>query len=192
MRIILSFISLFVSLLAFPALSAWQIDNANSALSFVTIKKEDVAEAHKFNALNGSLDESGKVQFMIDLSSVNTNVPIRDQRMQEFLFNTKLFPKAQFDSQLDMAQFNSILIGHSALMKLTGEISLHDQKQKVTIAVLVAKLSNASFIVSSMQPVLINAEHFGLTDGVKKLQELAGLPSISNAVSVNFVLSFTQ
>ena len=181
-----------ISLVAFPALSAWQLDNEKSLLSFISIKKSDVAEVHHFNQLSGSLEESGKVNFDIDLISVDTNIAIRNERMKEFLFNVDAFPKAQFNSQLDMKNFNKIAVGHSDVMKLTGDISLHGKIQKVMVEVLVAKLSEQHFIVTSMKPIILNAKYFALGAGINKLKDLAKLPSISNAVPVSFVLSFTQ
>ena len=188
MRLVL----LFISIITFPAMSAWQLDNDKSSLSFISIKKNDIAEAHHFNQLSGSLDDQGKVIFDIALISVDTNIAIRNERMKEFLFNAEVFPKASFNAQLNMKLFNEIALGSSSLMTLVGEIDLHGQKQKVKVEVLVAKLSPTSFVVVSMKPVLLNAQRFGLTGGVKKLQELANLPSISNAVPVSFVLSFTR
>lgn len=43
-------------------------------------------------------------------------------------------------------------------------------------------------MVTSAQPVIINATDYGLTDGINKLRDLAGLPSISYAVPVTFTL----
>jgi len=181
-----------VSLVTFPAFSAYQLDNQLSSLSFISIKKGDIAEVHQFNQLAGSVDDNGKVSFSIDLSSVNTNIPIRDDRMKEHLFNINVFPKATFNAQLDMTKLSAIQVGSSGVMKLTGDINLHGQTQKVMLEVLVANLSDNKLVVSSMKPVIINAQRFALVDGVKKLQELAGLPSISNAVPLSFVLSFKK
>ena len=91
-----------------------------------------------------------------------------------------------------MDKFNAIAKNSSGVMKLTGEINLHGKIHKVMVDVLVAKLSDNEIIVSSMKPVLLNAQKFGLDAGVNKLKELAKLPSISNAVPVSFVLSFIQ
>ena len=184
------FILLFISLVAFPALSEWQLDNQHSSLSFISIKKSEIAEVHQFKQLSGSLTSDGQVSFKIDLLSVDTNVAIRNERMKEFLFNTDLYPTASFDAQLNMEKFNLITIGRTGTLTLTGEIDLHGKKQKVMSDVLVAKLSEKSFVVSSMKPIILNAQQFGLTEGVKKLQALARLPSISNAVPVSFVLTF--
>jgi polyisoprenoid-binding protein YceI len=184
------FFLLFISLVTFPALSDWQLDNQHSSLSFISIKNTEVAEAHHFNELSGSLTSDGHVNFTIDLLSVDSNVVIRNERMKEFLFNTELYPTASFIAQLDMKKFNIIAVGQTGKLKLVGKISLHGQEQKVMSDVLVAKLSEKSFVVSSMKPIIVNAQQFGLTEGVKKLQELAKLPSISNAVPVSFVLTF--
>ncbi|WDE11618.1 YceI family protein [Thalassomonas haliotis] len=190
MRILL--LSLLVSLTTFPAFSAWLLDNQFSKLSFVTIKKGDIAENHHFARLAGKVNKSGKVNFTVDLTSVDTKIAIRDDRMKQFLFNTDKFPKANFKAKLDMQKIDKLASGKTLLMPLTGSISLHGQKQEVSTQVLVAKLSKDKFVVSSMQPVLINAKNYDLVAGVAKLRELAGLPSISNAVPVSFVLSFNQ
>jgi polyisoprenoid-binding protein YceI len=186
------FILLFIGLVAFPALSNWQLDNHHSSLSFISIKNTDIAEAHHFNQLSGSLTNDGQISFIIDLLSVDTNIAIRNDRMKQFLFNTKLFPTANFNAQLDMKKFHLIAVGQTGLLKLAGEVNLHGRKQKMMFDVLVAKLSEKSFVVSAMKPVLLNAQQFGLSDGVKKLQELAKLPSISAAVPLSFVLTFNE
>jgi hypothetical protein len=55
-----------------------------------------------------------------------------------------------------------------------------------------AKLDNATVMVASTQPLVIDAAKFGLSDGVEKLREIAGLDSISNAVPVTFVMTFVD
>ncbi len=189
MRIISVLFTLFV---AFPAFCDWHLENELSSLSFVTIKKADVGEVHEFTELSGNINKQGQVEFSVNLSSVNTNIDIRNERMKKYLFNIGMFPKALFSAQLDQAALKAIKTGSSALMKLAGTIDLHGQKQAVTTKVLVAKLSDKQLVVSSMQPILIKAKDFKLIDGISKLRELAHLPSISNVVPVSFVLTFIQ
>ncbi len=40
--------------------------------------------------------------------------------------------------------------------------------------------------------MIVHQQDFSLTEGINKLQELAGLPSITRAVPVNFVLSLDK
>lgn len=69
--------------IAMPALAAWQLDNEKSTLSFISIKKNDIAEVHQFNSLSGEVDQS-EIKFVIDLASVDTKIALRDQRMRDF------------------------------------------------------------------------------------------------------------
>jgi hypothetical protein len=55
---------------------------------------------------------------------------------------------------------------------------------------LITRTSESGLLVVSKQPVVISAAQFGLAEGVDSLREIAGLPSISVAVPVSFVLSF--
>ena len=77
------------ALLLSPATWAdWTLDNAGSRLSFVSIKATNVAEVHTFDALSGSVGGDGHARVVIQLASVNTLIPIRDERMREMLFQT--------------------------------------------------------------------------------------------------------
>ena len=183
---------LLVGLIAFPAFSAWQLDNQHSSLSFISIKKGDVGEVHQFTQLKGGVSEQGKIEFIVDLSSVNTKIDIRNERLKKYLFEINLFPKATFSAQLDKSVFEKIAAGTSKVLTLSGQLDLHGQKQAIKVDVLIAKLSNSALVVSSLQPILIKAKDYHLVAGISKLRELANLPSISNVVPVSFVLSFNK
>ncbi|TWX55225.1 YceI family protein [Colwellia hornerae] len=192
MRIISIFILSFSLLLATPAYSAWQLDSKKSSLTFVSIKKGTVAENHSFKAFTGVINNSGLASVAIELSSVDTNIAIRNERMAEFLFETATFAQASFSAQLNNADIDAIAIGSTKQMSLKGSLNLHGQQQELTFNVMVAKLSAETMLVTTVQPVIIKAEDFALVAGVNKLKSLASLPSIAYAVPVSFVLTFTQ
>lgn len=173
-------------------LAAWQLDNDNSNLNFISTKKADVAEIHTFKRLTGSISDDAKATFSVDLTSVATGIEVRDTRLQEMLFETGMYPKASFNadiSQLNVEQLNQ---GESKSFLLKGELSLHGVNKQLSIETLVTRLNGNTLLVVSKQPVLINAADFSLAQGVIKLKDIAKLPSISNAVPVNFILQFTQ
>jgi len=62
----------------------------------------------------------------------------------------------------------------------------------LTFDVSVARLTDSRIIVASRSPVIVNAGQVGLLAGVEKLRDVAGLPSISPAVPVTFVLAFDR
>lgn len=169
--------------------AGWQIDNTQSQLNFISIKKENVAEVHRFGKLSGEMDENGQFELAIALESVNTGIQIRDSRMRSFLFNVAEFPEAKLTANLSPAFINNLTVGQSELTMVKTELSLHDQKHPLNIDVLVTKVSETSLLVVSAKPVLLNVADYDLVQGVEKLRDLAGLPSISHVVPVSFYLS---
>lgn len=188
---VLWFLGAILTLSLSPALAHWNLNNAHSQLSFVSIKAGDIGEVHHFNSLEGSLDNEGNLKLTIDLTSVDTMIQIRDERMQKFLFNVAEFPSAEFRAQLDPKLYNAIPVGSSNVLDVTGTLSLVGVEQTVSAKVLATRVGARSVVVSSLQPVVLNAGAFKLTEGVNQLREIAGLPSISLAVPVTFVLSFS-
>lgn len=183
---------LFTSLFTCYSVADWQLTPEHSTINFNSVKKEHLVENHHFNQFAATINEDGKVMLTIDLSSVDTKISIRDQRMKEHLFNTKLFPQAAFSAQLNTEELENIAIGSSQSMTVNGDISLHGQKQTVEMDVLVSKLSSHKLLVVSQAPLIIHAEDFDLIAGINKLQALAKLPSITHSVPVNFILTFTH
>lgn len=167
----------------------WQLDNDQSQLNFISTKKGDVAEVHQFDRLTGSLSDSGAFTVDIDLESVNTNIDIRDQRMRDFLFNVVEFPAASLRAQVDPKLVADLSIDMSHTATVDAELSLHGQTQKLSIDVMLTKLSDTKLMLVSAKPLVLNVSDFELVQGVEKLRELAGLPSISHAVPISFYLT---
>ena len=71
-------------------------------------------------------------------------------------------------------------------------VSLHGESRPIPMSVVVARTGDNSLLVTSEKPVVVNAPEFKLAEGVEALREVAGLPSISLAVPVSFVLSFSK
>ncbi|QOL26601.1 YceI family protein [Thalassotalea sp. LPB0316] len=180
--------SLFISHLFFAntALANWQVDQDKSDLHFVSVKKNTIGEVHHFDQFSGMVSTQGDVKFDVALASVNTGIAIRDERMQVFLFETDKFSQASFSGKVDAKALANLTAGGAGKLALSGELSLHGQSQAFNLMVNVVKLNNGDLMVSNIAPMVIQAEQFALTNGILKLQELAGLPSISTVVPVNF------
>jgi polyisoprenoid-binding protein YceI len=184
----------FMVLLLFvaPAWADWTLNNAQSQLSFVSIKKGDIAEVHRFDQLDGSVDGKGNVKLTIQLASVDTAIPIRDQRMREMLFETSAFPSAVLTATIDASEVNTLDVGDILMSSLKGQLSLHGQSGPVTAELAVARLGPKKLLVSSRKPMVLQVADYELLGGVDKLREVAGLDSISKAVPVSFVLTFDK
>ncbi len=168
----------------------WRLNNDFSTLSFISIKKTNVAEVHSFKKLSGKIKETGKVSIHIPLASLETNIPVRNERMKKWLFETDKFPKATITANIDYQSIEDLSLGQSLSTTVKAKINLHGQQQSYDVAVTVIRSTTHTLVVISQQPILIQTKDFALTQGVEKLREIAGLPSISQVVPVSFILTF--
>ena len=178
---------LFVS----AAQAHWSLDNEASSLSFVTVKAEHVAEAHSFDRLSGTIGDNGDVEITIELASVNTMIQIRNERMQEMLFETNMFPEATISGSIDLDALTDMDAGASTGRQVDFELSLHGQSVALAVDVQITRTGEGA-VVSTLKPIIVMSDAFALTAGVEKLREVAGLPSISRAVPVSFTVVFEQ
>jgi len=184
--------ALAAALYAAPAEAQWVLDNKASRLNFVSTKANSAAEVHTFGVLDGEVDEEGNATLSIDLDTVNTAIEIRDERMRSMLFETEEYPSATLVAAVDAAALEKLAPGDSTDMTLEGQLMVHGTTTSLTFDVSVARLTDSRIIVASRSPVIVNAGQVGLLAGVEKLRDVAGLPSISPAVPVTFVLAFDR
>ncbi len=178
-------------LLSGAASAHWSLNNDASTLSFVTVKAEHVAEVHTFDTLSGEIADDGSVAITIELASVNTLIPIRNERMQAMLFETELFPEASISAAIDLDAMAAMDAGASETIQLNFSLSMRETFRSYTAEVMVTRLEGG-LVASTLKPVIVTAEEFDLLTGVEALREVAGLPSISRAVPVSFTVVFDQ
>lgn len=183
---------LISSLAAAPALADWSLDPERSAVTYVTIKAKDVAENNSFQEMQGSIDADGQVAVALMLDSVETLIPIRNERMREILFKTTDYKEAQLTAKIDPELIADLGVGETARVTAEGNLTLHGKTQPMTLSMQAAKLDAGTLMVATTKPLLVDAAKFGMSDGVEKLREVAGLESISDAVPVIFVVTFVD
>ena len=159
-------------------------------VNFVTVKNASVGEIHSFSSLVGYISGAGRVQVTISLDSVETLIPIRNERMRELLFETVQFPAATISAQVEPALLAAAAEGGVLTADVPITLSLHGQQQVLSMPVSVVGEGDGRLRVFSARPLLVNAGDFGLEAGVAALQKIAGLQSISNAVPVTLHLLF--
>jgi polyisoprenoid-binding protein YceI len=187
-RMILTVLLLFA---CGTASADWELDNANSSISFVSVKNNGVGEVHRFASLVGFVGAQGNAQISINLESVQTLIEIRDQRMRELLFETAKFPIASVTAQLDMSVLAMAAEGGVVTTELPITLSLHGKEKALTVKLVIVGTGDR-LAVFSAAPIVINAADFDLAGGVAALQEVAGLASISTAVPVTLQLQFVK
>jgi polyisoprenoid-binding protein YceI len=184
---------ILMSLFAFVASAAnadWYLDSDNSTISFVSVKNGLVAESHAFGNLTGSITENGQAVIEIELKSVNTTVPIRDERMRDTLFEIVSFPLATYEADVPLGDLKQLAVGEGTRLVLSGTLSLHGRDAPLNIPVTVVRARADAYHVTTEKPVIVNAATFNLADGIEALRNIAQLQAITPAVPVAFSLVF--
>lgn len=185
---------LFVAVLGFvPSVFAnWSLVKDESTITFTSIKKGSVAEVHTFTEFAGQVLKDGQAAVDINLASAETNIEIRNERLDELLFDVSKFAGSKVKGKVDLSEINTLAVGQSSKQQLDLNLYLHGLFKDVKAQVQVVKLADNMFQVTSLKPVIVNAGDFGLAEGVEALRKVAGLPSISLAVPVTFNFVFIQ
>lgn len=170
----------------------WVVDPEGSYIGFASVKNDLIVENHSFTRVTGHLTSAGQAHISIELASVETLVPIRNERMQSMLFDIVNFPSADITSQIDPGAFTSLEVGESKMQNLAMRISLNNVDLEKTVPVKVTRSHASGFEVSSLGPVLVHASQFALADGVEALRKIAGLQSIELMVPVTFDLHMVE
>ena len=184
----------FWLLLLFPSFSFsdWILINEKSKLNFISTKASDIKEVHTFKILSGSVTKSGNGIVEVNLGSVETLIPIRNERMKNLLFQTEIYPSADFRLNVNLDKILLIEKGNSLINRYKGELELKNKQFPLEVKIKTTRLDHLSFSITTYEPLILNAENLGLSAGIESLRAVAGLPSISKSVPVTFSLIFKK
>lgn len=183
------FATLFISSGAF---AQWELINDESTINFISVKKSAVGEVHHFKSLNGTINDSGKITISVALSSAETGIAIRNDRLKSMLFEIASFPKATINASIDPNIIAKMKVGDSTILPTSFKASLHGISDKIVSDIRIVKLNDNKLLAMSVKPIIINTHTYKLSDGIELLRKAAKLPSISTAVPVSFSLLFSQ
>jgi len=172
-----------------PAQADWTLSDS-SRIGFVSIKNNSIGENNAFERVSGSISQSGEVSVSVDLSSVETGIGIRNERLQKMLFEVASFPTATINAALSDSQIAALEPGGAQTESVGVSISLHGKTVNKT-AILSVSASGGDVRVTTTQPIVITAQEFGLEAGVAALQQIAGLNAISRSIHVTVDLRLT-
>lgn len=172
------------------AYAEWTLDGDASSFYYVTSKASAISEVNSFSGLSGSIAEDGTATLAIDLTTVNTAIEVRDQRMREIAFQVTDFPEATVMVTVDTDALEGMKPGSIATGSYTATVELHGMSQELPAELQLVKLDASTVQVQLARPLIVSAAAFGLTAGVEQLREVAGLPAINPNVVVDFTLLY--
>lgn len=174
--------------LSFSAAADWSVNSAQSSLNFVSVKNDVVAETHSFKDLTGSLTEAGDFAVAIPAMSIDTMIPIRNERILEHVLTAKQYATINAKGKVDSKVLAGLKTGESVVVDQALDLTLLTKTQSLTAKVKVTKVSDSQLVVTTVAPIMLDVNKFELNAGVEKLRELAGLKAISPLVPTTFSL----
>lgn len=167
---------------------SWTLDGGASKLSFGSVKKDVIGESHSFQGLSGTVSGEGAVALDIDLTSVETNIDIRNERMNEHVF--KGVATASLNGEIDLDDVKNLAVGESTVTYMEGALSFLGAELDIEAEMFVVRISETQVMATTNEMVWIAVEDAGITAGIDKLMELAKLPGITRAFPVTARLMF--
>ena len=171
-------------------LADWRL-TAASKVGYVSIKNNVIAEHNYFSGVTGSLNKKGQLKVSIDLSTVETQVDIRNQRMRDLFFEVMQYPEAVVTAQLDMQELAQVESGAPLELVKPFTLSLHGVESTAEAHLRIVSVGGRAW-VSTVRPILISAADFGLEGGVAALRKIAGLEAIAAVVHVSVNLKLVK
>jgi hypothetical protein len=175
----------------FTSAANWQLNPEQSSLNFVSVKNSTVAETHQFTNLSGSWSEQGAVQIQIPVASIETHIPIRNQRILDFVLNAKRYTEITALANIKPDSIAGLGVGKSTVITLPLTLNLAGETMTLMTNIRVLKVNATTIQATTESPIILNVDTAKLTAGVDKLQQLAKLNDISKIVPVTFSVSFS-
>ena len=181
-------VALFIAGTATAHAETWTLDGETSRLAFAPVKNDVVGEVHSFESLSGTVAEDGTVKVAIDLSSLQTNIDIRNERMAEHVFKGEA--EAVINAKIDMAEFEALEVGETTTLYVEGTVDLLGNEVWTDMDVFVARLADDRVLVTTNDMIMLGTEDAGVDEGVNMLQQLAELGGITRVAPVTLRFVF--
>ena len=193
-KIMIKGLALVAMVLAFslPAHAGnWTLNNDASKLAFGSVKKNKAGEVHHFTKLDGHIMPDGMVNVVVDVSSVETFIEIRNTRFARWIFD-KAHPKAMLAAKLDMGKLDKMKPGDTAVVDINGTLKLNGKDIPIETEMFVARLSDNKIMATTNEMIMLSLADAGLDAGVDELQKVAKLSGITRVSPVTLRLVFTR
>ncbi len=177
-------------LFCLPADAAdWQLNRERSAISYLSSKQATVEtpmmfESNLFREFSGTID-GAQVELVVELDSLDTKVPIRDERVAEHVFLTKQYPQATVSATIDGIEQISY-----ERKQIAATLTMRGQSHGVQAEVIIERSDPRTLRIQTTTPVLVNANAYGMLDGFATLKQLVGLMQIPMTIPVSLHLVF--
>ena len=172
--------------------AGWVLLPQKSELSFVATKDARVADNHYFLELSGFVKDDGHAELFINTESVESHIDKRDSRLRSILFKTGQYPQAKVTLSVRRSFVKPQPPGSQRLANVKANVSILGISLQQSAKLNIVHLADGNVEVSTVEPVLLDTEDYGMLNDIDHLRELAGLKSLSIKIPISFRLIFER
>ena len=167
----------------------WQLNRERSSISYLSSKQATVEtplmfESNLFREFSGTIDGT-QVELVVELDSLDTKVPIRDERVAEHVFLSKQYPQAIVSATVDDIEQLSY-----ESKQISATLTMRGQSRDLQAEVIIERSDPKTLRIQTTTPVLVDANAYGMLDGFATLKQLVGLMQIPTTIPVSLNLVF--
>ena len=175
----------------------WVLQDECSSLSLTTSKtvagaeqSTSVVEVGRFRKLSSRFSEGDdEVVLEVGLGSIDTGVPVRDQRVNEMLFLGE--PRARVSVPVSGALRQAAEDGAPQPLTLPLRLELGPAGLELEAQVSVVRSANA-LLISTFEPLPVSVLGLDGGTGLEALREVVGLESIAESIPVSARLCYVR
>lgn len=168
----------------------WTLSASDSKVSYGSIKNDAFGEVNTFTGLSGTVSAKGDVAVSIDLTSVETLIDIRNERMIKYVFGD--FANAKIMAKIDIAKLEAMKPGDIGTLDVEGVLEFLGQEVEIAAPFFVARLSEDRAVVTTDEMIMISTDDLGVEAGIAQLQKIASLDGITRVAPVTLRLVFDR
>lgn len=176
------------------AVSDWLLKDADIGFVSTKIDKKSnhIEEIGEFTQYSGLFNKLGELLLKIDLSSVKTDIVIRDDRLRDWLFNVDEFTTAVVTTTLDADTINELKVGETMQLTQPFVLEMHGHTVDLVADLTITRESDTLMLVETNTPIKLDVKEFDMSEGIQRLTEVMGLSKINNVVPVTFKGEFIR
>ncbi|WP_163833641.1 YceI family protein [Spartinivicinus ruber] len=176
--------------------AAWLVQSENSKVNFITEKiftnDKSVKETQLISGVAGEVDNQKQAEIKIDLATIDTKIPVRNDRIKKWVLDITNYRYATVKADLSAINEQKIAVGDSKQMAVDGSLTIREATLPIQLFVKVTKNSATHYSVVSYKDTSININQYGGEDGIQKMTQVMGLKSINPVVSVKWELTLVE
>lgn len=187
-------------LMLLPALTAaadvWKLDGEHSSLSYLSSKMllgsfSTVFEQNHFRKISAEIQDDS-TRLLIDTASVETGVPIRDERVMQHVFESTKYPNAVVEVKLGKNFVDGLAVGAVEVREVRADLRIKELSHPVAAKLSITRIDDDRLLLQTVEPILVDAVKYEMRDGFKVLAGLVELFRIPTTIPVSFKLVFVK